>query len=273
MKLILLTGAGGGVAGMIRPLLGASYRLRLSDVAPPGDLRPGEEFAPADLADLEAVRAAVKGVDGIVHLGGYSLESDWETILSANIVGTYNLFEAARLEGVKRIVFASSNHVMGFYPRSQTVTVDARVRPDSRYGLSKAFGEALASLYADKYGAEVLTIRIGHILPKPRNRRDLAIWLSPRDLCQLIRIGLDAPGVRHEIVYGMSDNRRAWWDNTTAARLGYRPQDRAEDYAGEIMAADSGVTGDEQVDLNQGGHFCAAEAMTMPIRGKDEPVD
>ncbi|MEX2200408.1 MAG: NAD(P)-dependent oxidoreductase, partial [Dongiaceae bacterium] len=249
------------------------YRLRLSDVAAIDDVEVGEESAPADLADLASVRAAVGGVDGIVHLGGYSLESDWETILRANINGAYNLFEAARLEGVRRIVFASSNHVMGFYRRAETIPADVTVRPDSRYGLSKAFGEALASLYAHKYGAEVLSIRIGHILPKPRNRRDLSIWLSPRDLCQLIRIGLETPGIRHEIVYGMSDNERAWWDNDNAARLGYRPQDRSEDFAAEILAADTGITGNARVDLNQGGYFCVGEAMVMPNRGRGDPID
>ena len=260
MKLILLTGAGGGVGQAIRPMLREKYRLRVSDLKDiaPG---PGEDFVGADLADLEAVRRAIRGVDGIVHLGGYSVESDFATILSANIVGTYNLFEAARLEGVRRVVFASSNHVVGFYPRSDTIPVDVTVRPDSRYGVSKAFGEAVASLYADKYGAEAFTIRVGHIAPKPETARDLAIWLSPRDFCQLIEIGLELPGLHHEIVYGMSDNQRRWWDASNAARLGYRPQDRSEDYAAEVLARDR-PSGDDRVDLTQGSVFCTAEKMT-----------
>jgi uronate dehydrogenase len=267
MKLILLTGAAGGVAEMIRPLLRARYRVRLSDREPVNDVQAGEECAPADLGDMAALRAAIRGVEGIVHLGGQSLEADWATIRETNIDGAYNLFEAARLEGVRRIVFASSNHVMGFYPRSETIPAVATVRPDSRYGVSKAFGEALASLYAYKYGTEVLTIRIGHILPKPRTVRDLSIWLSPRDFCQLIGIGLGTPGLRHEIVYGMSDNARAWWDNGNAARLGYKPGDRAEDHAAGVLAADGGPIGDERVDLNQGGHFCVAELLVKPIQG------
>ena len=273
MKLILLTGAGGGVAQMIRPLLREHYRLRLSDRQPVADLQPGEEAVDADLGDMAAVGRAVAGVDGIVHLGGFSLESDWQTIRAANIDGAYNLFEAARLGGVRRIVFASSNHAMGFYPRSQTIPVDATVRPDSRYGLSKAFGEALGSLYSDKYGAEVLSVRIGHIVPEPQNVRDLAIWLSPRDFVQLIGIGLETPGLHHEIVYGMSDNARAWWDNANARRLGYRPQDRAEDHAAAVMAADRGPSGDHRIDHHQGGHFCTAESMQMPNRDKGETVD
>ncbi|MEX0853983.1 MAG: NAD(P)-dependent oxidoreductase [Bauldia sp.] len=260
MKLILLTGAGGNVGQMIRPMLRAKCRLRVSDVK---DIaRDGqEEFVRADLSDLGAVRRAVRGVDAVVHLGGYSLEADFETILPANIVGIYNLFEAARQEGVRRVIFASSGHVVGFYPRSQTIPVEVTLRPDSRYGVSKAFGEAIAGLYAYKYGAEVFTIRIGHILPRPETIRDLAIWLSPRDLCQLIEIGLETPGIRHEIVYGISDNQRRWWERDNAARLGYRPQDRAEDYAAEVIARDRGASGDDRVDRNQGADFCVAESM------------
>jgi uronate dehydrogenase len=260
MKRILLTGAAGGVAQMVRPILRGDYRLRLSDVQPVPKPLKSEEVAPAALTDMAALREAVRGVDGIIHLGGYSRENDWDTIHQANIVGVYNLFEAARLEGVKRVVFASSNHAMGFYPREQKIPVDVTVRPDTRYGLSKAYGEAVGSLYAYKYGAEVLSIRIGHVGLKPANVRDLAIWISPRDLCQLFRIGLERPGIVHEIVYGMSNNKRAWWDNANARRLGYKPQDKAETYAKAVLAVDSGISGDPRIDLNQGGPFCVAES-------------
>jgi uronate dehydrogenase len=261
MKLILLTGASGQVGTMIRPLLRTDYRLRLSDRRPIADPVEGEELAPAELTDFAAVRKAVSGVDGIIHLGGYPIEADWETIHQSNIIGLYNLFEAARLEGVKRIVFASSNHAIGFYPRAQTIPADITVRPDSRYGLSKAFGEATASLYAYKYGAEVMSIRIGNVTERPLDQRRLSIWVSPRDLVQLIRIGLERPGVKHEIVYGVSDNKRSWWDNGAATRLGYRPQDRSEDYAAEVVATTPAKTGDDRIDLNQGGEFCIAEKL------------
>ena len=261
MKTILITGASGGVTTLLRPLLRPFYRLRLSDRTAVPDPTADEEVVPAELGDLHTLRSVVSGVDGIVHFGGYSKEADWETIHAANIIGAYNVFEAARLEGVKRIVFASSNHAVGFYPKAQTVPVDVTVRPDSRYGLSKAFGEALGSLYADKYGLEVLSIRIGHVLPKPFDKRRLAIWISARDLCQLVRIGLDHPEIRSEIVYGMSDNKRAWWDNSNAVRLGYKPVDRSEDYAAEAIAGDRDATGDTRADLNQGGEFCIAESM------------
>jgi uronate dehydrogenase len=259
-KLILLTGAAGAAAHMLRPLMRADYRLRLFDREPVPDCCEGEEAGTGDLADLEAVAKAVEGVDGIVHLGAYSVEGTWETILSSNIVGTYNVFEAARLADVKRVVFASSNHAVGFYRRDHKIGVDVTVRPDSRYGLSKCFGEALGSLYADKYAAEVLCIRIGNVNPKPLDVRRLAIWVSPRDLYQLIRIGIDHPALKYEIVYGMSDNARAWWDNANALRLGYRPQDRAEDHAAEVLAAHPEKTGDDLVDARQGGSFVRAES-------------
>jgi uronate dehydrogenase len=261
MKRILLTGAAGGVASMIRPLMRADYRLRLSDRRPIPDRTGEEEEVPAQLADLAAVRKAIAGVDGIVHLGGYPLEADWEVIHASNIVGCYNLFEAARLEGVKRIVFASSNHAVGFYPRQGKLGHDVTPRPDTRYGLSKAFGESLGALYAYKYGAAVMSIRIGNVDTRPSDVRRLSIWVSPRDLYQLIRIGLETIGMKHEIVYGVSDNPRSWWDNSNAVRLGYRPQDSAEAYAAEVLAKDPGKTGDDRVDLNQGGAFCAAESM------------
>lgn len=261
MKRILITGAAGGIATLIRPLLREHYRLRLSDRRPIEDATPDEEVVPADLVDMDAIRRAAAGMDGIVHLGGKAVESSWEVVHAANIVGGYNLFEAARLEGVKRIVFASTNHVMGFYPRSETVGIDAPVRPDTRYGLSKAFGEGLGALYAYKYGIGVLSIRIGHLAPQPSDIRRLSIWISPRDFVQLARIGLESPGLRHEIVYGMSDNKRAWWNNENAFRLGYRPLDRAEDHAETAIAGDPGPTGDERVDLNQGGPFCIAEVI------------
>ncbi len=260
MKRILITGAAGGVATMIRPILREHYALRLSDIRPVADPVDGEEQVTADLGDMDALRKAVAGTDGIIHLGGYSRETDWEVIHAANIIGLYNVFEAARLEGVKRMIFASSNHAMGFYPRAETIPVDLTVRPDSRYGLSKAFGEAAASLYAYKYGAEVLSIRIGNVAVEPKiDLRQIAIWVSPRDLCQLIRIGLERPGIKHEIVYGASDNQRTWWDNSNAYRLGYKPQDKSEPFAGGVET--DGLTGDPKADLNQGGVFCTAEKL------------
>ncbi len=266
MKTILLTGAAGGVGAFLRKEFRGRYRLRLSDIVALDDCGPQEEFIGADLGDLPAIRNAVAGVDGIIHLGGFSVEGDWDTILSANIIGTYNLFEAARIEGVKRIVFASSNHAMGFYGRDQTVDHNHYPRPDSRYGLSKVFGEALGSLYADKYGAEVMNIRIGNVAEEPLDVRRLAIWISPRDLAQLVSIGLEHPDIRFEIVYGMSDNERAWWDNSNARRLGYAPRDRSEDFAAKVLSEHTADTGDPLADARQGGTFVSTEAGGDPTK-------
>lgn len=264
-KLILLTGAAGDAASMLRPLMRADYRLRLSDIKPVAP-EEGETFVPADLTDFNAVKAIVEGVEGIVHLGGFAVEGPWQAIHDANIVGLYNVYEAARQAGVKRIVFASSNHVVGFYRRDERIGVNVTVRPDSRYGVSKAFGEAMGSLYAYKYGLSVMSVRIGNVAPKPADVRRLSIWVSPRDLWQLMKIGLERPGIRHEIVYGQSDNERSWWDNSNAYRLGYRPQDRAEDYAQEVLAAHPATTGDALVDEHQGGTFVRAERGGDPSR-------
>src|SRR5688572_23896281 len=228
MRRVLLTGAAGGVGRWLRRLLPPVYpELRLTDIVTPPDLAPDEVFMRADLAVMDQVEAVVDGVDGILHLGGFSVEGPWETILQANIIGCYNLFEAARRKGVKRIVFASSNHTVGFYPRHRRIGTDVPVRPDSRYGVSKAFGEALGALYADKHGLRVLCLRIGNVADVPADHRRLAIWLSPEDLLQLIRIGLEHPDLRYEIFYGASRNERAWWDNARASAYGYRPAGRA----------------------------------------------
>ena len=197
-------------------------------------------------------------MQGIVHLGGFSVEGPWETILNANIIGCYNLFEAARRRGVERIVFASSNHA-GFYPRQRRIGIEAPVRPDSRYGVSKAFGEALAALYAFKHGLRVTCLRIGNVADTPVDKRRLAIWLMPEDLVQLIRIGLEHPDIRYEIFYGASDNARGWWDNGAAFRFGYRPQGRAEDHSVAALAADAALPADPVGDWYQGGPFCSDE--------------
>ncbi len=260
LERVLITGAAGGIGRRLRRLLRGVYpALRLSDKVRPDDLAADEDFVAADLGDLAAVEAALAGVDGIVHLGGMSVENDWETILQANIIGTRNLFEAARRQGVARVVFASSNHAMGFYPRRRRVGTAALVRPDSRYGVSKAFGEALGALYADKHGLRVLCIRIGNVDDRPVDRRRLAIWLHPDDLVQLVRIGLEHPALHYEVVYGASDNERSWWDNGAAFRLGYRPQWRAEDYRDQALAAERGRPPDPVGDAMQGGPFASAE--------------
>jgi len=260
MQTVLITGAAGGIGTRMRRLLKGVYpNIRLSDLKPPIDLSSDERFVQADLADMAQVERAVMGVEGIVHLGGFSVEGPWETILNSNIIGCYNLFEAARRQGVERIVFASSNHAVGFYPRRRRIGIDAAVRPDSRYGVSKAFGEAIAALYAFKHGLRVTSIRIGNFGDVPVDRRRLSIWIAPEDLAQLIRIGLEHPNIRCEIFYGTSDNARGWWDNSSAFRFGYRPAHAAEDHAAEALAAQSKLPRDPIGDWYQGGSYCSDE--------------
>ena len=260
MQRILITGAAGDVGQRVAPLLAAIYPdVVLSDIKTPAVIPPGCRFVRADLALMDEVAAAVAGVDGIFHLGGFSVEGPWDTILQANIVGCYNLFEAARIAGVRRIVFASSNHAVGFYPRGQTIPPGVTTLPDSRYGVSKAFGEALGAMYAMKHGLGVLCLRIGNVGERPLDVRRLAIMLHPQDLVQLVRIGFEHPGLGFEVVYGASDNARAWWDNARARELGYRPRHRAEDFAAEAAAAETGRRPDPVGDHYQGGGFCSAE--------------
>ena len=260
IQTVLVTGAAGGICNRLRQLLKGVYPdIRWSDIKTLADLVPDETFMKADLSAMTEVERIVAGVEGIVHLGGCSVEGPWETILNANIVGCYNLFEAARRAGVKRIVFASSNHAVGFYPRQRTIGIDAPVRPDSRYGVSKAFGEALAQLYAYKHGLRVTCLRIGNFADAPVDKRRLSIWLSPEDLVQLIRIGLEHPDIRCEIFYGASGSARAWWDNSTAKRFGYRPTGYAEDHAAEALAAEAKLTSNPIAEWYQGGSFCSDE--------------
>lgn len=260
MRKVLVTGAAGGVGTMLRRLLPAHYAdIRWSDLKNADQLAVCEEFVAADLADMQQVEKITAGVDGIVHLGGYSIEGPWETILQSNIAGTYNLFEAARKSGVKRIVFASSNHVVGFYPRSRKIPIDVTLRPDTRYGVSKAFGESIGALYAYKHGLGVTCLRIGNVAEKPLDMRRMSIWLHPEDLVQLIRIGLEHPEIQYQVFYGASGNQRAWWDNTVAETFGYKPKHNSEVHLAHAQAEQAKLPSDPIGDWYEGGPFCSQE--------------
>lgn len=253
---LLLTGAAGGLGQALRPRLKAYCdTLRLSDIADLGAAASGEELVPAALEDGAAVHALLAGVDAVVHLGGVSTEQPWQPILQANIVGTYHLYEAARRHGVRRIVFASSNHVTGFYRQDEVISPQDPVRPDGLYGLSKAFGENLAQLYFDRHGIETVSVRIGSCFPAPKNRRMLATWMSFDDLERLVMASLTAPVVGHTIVYGMGDNATTWWDNTSARHLGWRPQDSSEPFRPAIEAAEPVLDRHDPAVIHQGGAF------------------
>lgn len=255
MTKLLVTGAAGGVAQQICPLLRERFGpLILSDRQALGDIGDNE-FRPADLTDRTAVLAAMEGADAVLHLGGQSLEADWDVIHTANIVGCHTVFDCAREAGVQRVIFASSNHTIGFYNRSVHLTTDNAVRPDSFYGVSKVFGESLAALYADKHGLRCLSIRIGNILPKPIDRRRLAIWMHPEDMVQMVEIGLTHPDIHNQVVWGVSINGHNWWDNSVAEGLGYRPKHRSEEHEAEVLAVTEPV--DPVGDHFQGADFAS----------------
>ncbi len=252
---LLLTGAAGGLGRVLRKSLAPYARvLRLSDVAAMDPAGNGEEVVPCDLADKASVDALVKGCDAVVHMGGVSTEHAFEQILEANIKGVFHVYEGARRHGVKRVVFASSNHVIGFHQQGDVIDADCAHRPDSYYGLSKAYGEDLSRFYFDRYGIETACLRIGSSFPEPKDRRMLVTWLSYRDLTDLIRACLFAPRLGHTIVYGVSANRDSWWDNGKAAHLGYRPQDSSEQFRAKVEAQPLADPADPATKF-QGGMF------------------
>ncbi|GGJ96558.1 NAD-dependent epimerase/dehydratase family protein [Pseudomonas matsuisoli] len=255
---LLLTGAAGGLGKVLRERLRPFTRiLRLSDIADMAPAKgPHEEVVICDLADKQAVDRLVEGCDAVLHFGGVSTEHSFEDILGPNICGTYHIYEAARRHGVKRVVFASSNHVIGFYKQTETIDANAPRRPDGYYGLSKSYGEDLASFYFDRYGIETVSIRIGSSFPEPQNRRMMHTWLSYRDLTELLRCALTAPNVGHTVVYGMSDNDGVWWDNHLAQSLGFTPQDSSRPFR-ENVEAQPEPAADDPNRIYQGGAFTA----------------
>ncbi|WKB53438.1 NAD-dependent epimerase/dehydratase family protein [Eleftheria terrae] len=256
---LLLTGAAGGLGQVLRPRLKAYCdRLRVSDIAALGEPAAGEEVQQVRLEDPAAVHEMLAGVDAVVHLGGYSVEGPFEPILQANIVGLYHLYEAARRHGVRRVVYASSNHVTGYYRQDEVIDTRALPRPDGLYGVSKAFGENLASFYFDRYGIETACLRIGSSTPRPLDRRMLATWLSHDDLERLVVSCLTAPVVGHSIIYGVSDNGTRWWDNRHAAHLGYVPRDSADAWRAEVEARQPVLDLQDPAVRHQGGVFLHA---------------
>ncbi|HYQ65798.1 NAD(P)-dependent oxidoreductase [Actinophytocola sp.] len=250
---VLITGAAGGVGTLLRPRLARPGRvLRLLDVAPvlPGD---GAEVVTASVTDPEAMAAACADVDVVIHLGGHSREAPWADILTVNIDGTYRVLEAARHAGVRLVIFASSNHAVGFHPAGQAPD-DLYPRPDTYYGVSKVAGEALGSLYHDRYGLNVLCVRIGTCIERPVTERHLGTWLSPDDCARLFEAAIAFPGTGFRIVWGISANTRAQFSLAAGRELGYEPRDDAEKYADD-------VTPSSELDRTYlgGEEFCGPE--------------
>lgn len=239
-KLILITGATGNVGTMLRPFLQSDYRLRLHyRRQPPVALASDEESIQAEIEDLASVMRMVEGVDAIIHLAAESsAHAPWEAVRGPNIDGIYNVFEAARRANIPKIVFASTNHVMGMYDRDYAWPIDPEqpVRPDGYYGVSKAFGEALARYYVDAFALSVICLRIGWVLERPHNETALRMWLSVRDLGQLVRVSLET-AQPFGLYYGVSNNQQRTWDIENARReLGYNPIDDSEVFVPQILS-------------------------------------
>lgn len=241
MKTILLTGGSGRIGRCLRLALRDDYRLVLFNRSAIDNLGPTETVIRGDTTDAATLEAAAQGADVIVDMAAVSDVAPFrEKLLPTNILGTYNVFEAARLAGVPRLVYASTHHVVGHYPAGEPIREDAPFRPSSMYGVTKCFAEATGRLYADKAGLRVVCLRIGFFGERPIEERHLAVWISPGDMARLVRCAIEAPDVHFEIVYGISNNTRRWWDLTRAREvLGYVPQDDAEAYAAELLQGPS----------------------------------
>jgi len=258
LKKLLITGANGNLGIVCRERLKPlAHTLRISARENLGEAASHEEIIYCDLGDKSAVEALVEGCDGIVHMGGQSIEAPWETIKNANIDGMFNLYEAARKSSVTpRIIFASSNHAIGYYEQNERIDANSPTRPDGLYGVSKVFGEALASMYYDKFGIETASIRIGSCFPEPLNHRMLSTWMSHDDFIQLIERIFMVSRLGCPIIYGASANSASWWDNREVAYLGWQPKDNAEQFREKLDAEMSPPPADDDTALYQGGAFC-----------------
>lgn len=258
MSRILVTGGAGLVGSYLRhglPALG--WQLRTLDLVDVSDPVEGEEVVRADIHDGDALARAMRDVAAVVHLAGIPTEAAFADICAANIDGTYRVFEAARAAGVRRIVYASSNHAVGFTPRQELAGVDVPPRPDTFYGVSKAFGEALARYYVDRHGMQVVCLRIGSCCPVPTSVRMLSTWLSPGDMARLAHACLSTPDLDFAVVYGISANTRGWWDLAPGRALGYEPVDDAEKYATQVLAECGEPDPTDPDHAFLGGHYTA----------------
>jgi uronate dehydrogenase len=235
---ILITGGAGKVAALLRPLMQRPGRtLRLLDIKEPKDAVAGEEVIVGSLTEPETLQQALRDVDAIVHLGGQSRESDARDVIETNIYGTYLLLEEAHKQGINRVVIASSNHAAGFYTRDdEPLRADLSGRGDTLYGWSKVAMEACGRLYADRFGMDVICLRIGLWFPVPPGLRGLAMWLSPADGARLVEASLTAQSPGFRIVWGISRNTRRWWSLAEGEAIGYFPADDAEEYADKLIA-------------------------------------
>ena len=253
-KKILVTGASGHLGGMLfNSLLAIGYKNLIGTDLKKKNIKKNQKFILGNLKNFKTVVKMTKGIHAIVHFGAIPIEDTQQNILHNNIIGTYNLFEAARINKVKRIIFASSNHAIGFHRRTTRLNELSTQRPDSHYGLSKAFGEELSRFYTDKFNIKSMCIRIGSCLKSPEDRRHLSTWISYADLTQLVDIGIKHKSIHQEIVYGASKNKKSWWNNSRAYKLGYKPRDSADQFNINLLSKNEYK--DKMALLFQGGVF------------------
>ncbi len=256
VRTIVITGAAGRIGTILRDRLARPGRvLRLLDVVPLEPAPGAEVLPPASVTDAAALRRALDGADAVIHLGGIPVEDTWENLVAVNIDGTRALLEQARQAGVTRVVLASSNHAAGFVDRADwpagELPADVPPRPDTYYGVSKAAMEALGSLYASRFGMDVVCLRIGTCQDTPPDTRSLSTWLSPDDMGRLAEAAVSAPSPGFRIVWGISHNTRRWWSLAEGEAIGYHPADDAEKYAGTVP-----VTAPDPTETLIGGMFC-----------------
>jgi uronate dehydrogenase len=255
---LLITGAAGNLGRVLREgLAPLAATRRLSDRAEMAPAGAGEEVVRCELGDFDAVMQVVEDCDAVVHFGAAPVERPWAEILDSSIKGGYNVYEAARRHGIRRVVYASSIHAVGYARREEGADTDTPHKPDSLYGLSKCFVEDLAFLYHRKFGIESALLRINSCFPEPADRRHLATWMSFRDLVQLVERCLCAERIGCTVVYGISDNRERFFSNEKVAHLGYRPQDSAEPHRARVEAACPPGDPFDPAVMYAGGVFCA----------------
>ena len=260
MKKIVLTGAAGRLGSYLRePMTGWADELVSTDIVDDiGKLYPGETYIKGDLANLDDMLRVLDGAEMVVHMGAYADEGPFEKLLGPNFVGSYNIWEAAHQHGLRRVIYGSSIHAVGMYPKNEFISVDAAHRPDTFYGLAKCFTEDLGSLYWDKRGLESVHMRILSCA-QVNNARALGSWLSYDDLIQLVQRCVETPVTGFSVIYGVSNNDRAPVDNAKASFLGYRPKDNAEQFATEVLANEPPMNPQDPGHMCHGGPFASVE--------------
>ena len=256
---ILLTGAAGALGEQLRKALSQNCNLlKISDKEKLLKKFENEEVNLADLSSAEAMIDLTKNIDCVVHMGGQSIEGTWSNVLNSNIIGMYNLYEGCRKNNVKRVIWASSVHTVGFYPRSDVIDSKVLPRPDSNYGLSKVFGESLAQYYWDKYKIETVSVRIYSCLEEPKDHRHLSTWLSYDDLRRLIISSINSPNVQHSIIFGVSNNDSILIDNKYAKHIAYKPKDNGEEFRSLIEKKDGFIDSSDPLVTTHGGYFASS---------------